>query len=286
MRILVIGGTGKVGAPLVQLLLEKAADVRVLTRSAERAAALPSGVEPVVADLVNAPRDCAAAFSGLDAVFMINRPTLEEVAEGLFAVQLAREAGVRRFVYQSAHRAEDIGYLPHVASKLVIQRAIMQSQMDWTLLCPNHFFQNDIIAKTGIEQGLYVQPIGMIGCSGVDARDIADAAAIVLTGDGHSRQSYNIVGPEILTGESCASVWSDVLGRPIRYVGDVDVWQERTRPFMPAWLNHDLGLMYRDFGRRGFLGDQGDADRVTALLGRPPRRFAHYVREQAAAWGM
>jgi uncharacterized protein YbjT (DUF2867 family) len=285
MKILVIGGTGKVGSKLVAELLRRGAQVRVITRSLDRAAALPAGSEPTLGDIVGDPEACAPAFRDVDAVFMLNAASAQEAVEGLLAVELARAAGVRRFVYQSVHRLDDLAYLPHVAPKLVIQRAVVNSGMDYTLLCPNHFYQNDEECRgLLLQERLYVQPIGMVGCWRVDTRDVAEAAAIVLTTGGHGGQSYNLVGPGQLTGEECAAAWSRAFGRRITYVGDVDVWQQGAKPFIPSWLAFDLGLMYRDFATRGMLGEPSDVARLTELLGRPPRSYQTYADESAAAW--
>lgn len=281
MKILVIGGTGNVGVPLVDLLIERRADVRVLTHSADRAALLPAGVESAVANIVEAPADSAGVFEGVDTVFMLNRGGGEELADGLLAVHLAREAGVRRFVYQSVFDAEGLGFLPHVASKLAIEHAIKRSGMEWTFVRPNLFFQNDLADRGDIEGGVYCLPVGSVGCSSVDVRDIAEAAAIALTSEGHDGKTYNIVGPEIVTGADCAAAWSRALGRPVGYVADPASWVSRISRFIPPWLAYDLELMFRHFDRHGFRAGPADVDAVTALLGRAPRRYEAYAREQA-----
>jgi uncharacterized protein YbjT (DUF2867 family) len=285
MHVLVIGGNGKVGRPLVRRLLECGASVRVLTRSADRAALVDKRAVAVIADLADDPSACAPAFAGVDAVFMLNQPTFRETAEGLLAIEIARTAGATRFIYQSVFRVEELAHLPHVASKWAIQRAVMQSGMKWTILSPNHFYQNDHMSRAGLlEMGQYTLPVGPIGCSSVDAEDIATAAAIVLTGAGHEERNYAIVGPRVLTGEDCALAWSEVLGRHVQYTGDVDRWRELMKATMPAWLNFDLGLMYRDFGRRGFIANEREVAAMHELLGRPPRPYEAYVRQQAAEW--
>ena len=286
MRILVIGGTGKVGAHLVGGLVAAGAQVRVLTRSAERAAAISDRVETAIGSIMRDPDATAQAFDDIDAVFMLNQPTLEEVAEGLLAVELARAAGVGHFVYQSVHKAEAMAALPHVASKLAIERGIVASGMRWTFLRPNYFYQNDLTAKAGLERGLYVAPVGGIGVAAVDARDIAAAGVAALLDGGHDGRRYNLVGPDILTGETCAGIWSEAIGRTIRYAGDVAAWRAATRDLMPAWFNYDLGMMYAHLGTRGMLPDPGDLDQVTALLGRRPRSYRAFVHEQAALWSL
>ena len=51
MKILVIGGAGKVGTEVVQALLRRGESVRVLTRNKE--AKLPDGAEMAIGDLLN-----------------------------------------------------------------------------------------------------------------------------------------------------------------------------------------------------------------------------------------
>jgi uncharacterized protein YbjT (DUF2867 family) len=285
MKILVIGGNGKVGKPLVENLVSGGLAVRVLTRSAERAAALDERVEGVVADIANDPLASGAAFDGVDTVFMLNQPTVQETVEGLFAVELARIAGVSRFVYQSVFRVEELAYLPHVAPKLVIQRAVMQSGMRWTILSPNHFFQNDLLSRTSLlERSQYSVPVGAVGCSSVDAGDIAAAAVVVLTGNGHDGKNYSIVGAEALTARDCADTWGKALGTPVKYLEDVQLWRESLPPIMPAWLKFDLSLMYEDFGRRGFVATEQDVACIHELLGREPTRYQSYVLRQAGEW--
>ena len=285
MKCLVIGGTGKVGIPLVARLLERGVDVTVLLRSAERTALVPAPAAPIVADWIGNPASAVAAFRGKDAVFMLNKASLNETVEGTMAVNLAREAGVGRFVYQTVHLLEQLAYLPHVAPKLAIRHAIETSGTSYTFLAPNHFFQNDEIVRIPLlQKDRYLTPLGPIGCWSVDARDIADAAAIVLTTPGHDGCSYNIVGPGRLTGINAAAVWARVLGRDVEYAESIEEWRDYTRPFMPAWLHYDLSLMYRHFAQRGMLGTPDDVAQFTELLGRPPRSLQDYAVEQARAW--
>jgi uncharacterized protein YbjT (DUF2867 family) len=72
-------------------------------------------------------------------------------------------------------------------------------------------------------------PLGQVGISAVDIRDIAEAAAIALTSDGHGK-TYNLNGPEVLSGPKMASIWSALLGRTVRYSGDdMDAFEEQMR---------------------------------------------------------
>ncbi len=68
--------------------------------------------------------------------------------------------------------------------------------------------------------GFYCK-LGPVGVSAVDVRDIAEAAAIALTSDRHLAKTYNLVGPDILSGNLAASIWTNVLGKEVRYYDSI-----------------------------------------------------------------
>ena len=284
MKILVVGGTGTVGSQVVRDLAGKA-DIRVLSRSVGKTGNLPSGVQATPGDLAK-PETLRGAFEGIERVFMITPISQTETQEGLAAVEAAQRAGVRRMVYMTVHRLEAAPHIPHFVSKLPIVAAIKASGMDYTFIEPNNFFQNDLWFKDVLLQhGIYPQPIGGAGVSRVDVRDIALAAVNALLQDGHSGQSYPVAGPELMTGESTAAAWSRVIGKPVRYAGDdVDTWEAQAKAMLPAWMAHDLRIMYETFQKTGLKATEGDLLRQQRILGRAPRRFAEWAGETAALW--
>jgi uncharacterized protein YbjT (DUF2867 family) len=128
-------------------------------------------------------------------------------------------------------------------------------------------------------------PLGQVGISVVDVRDIAEATAIALTSDGHFGKTYNLNGPEVLSGPQMASIWSGLLGKEIRYSGhDMDAFEEQTRKRAPSWSAFDIGMMFRGYLERGFAAETGDVETLTDLLGHTPRRYEDFARETAALW--
>jgi uncharacterized protein YbjT (DUF2867 family) len=285
MKVMVLGGTGNVGSQVVRELIARKADVHVLTRNPDKASGLPSGVRAVRGDLLD-PSTVRSVFLGMDGVFVLNPVSPTEAQEGLMAVDGARLSGVKCVVYLSVHEVDAAPYLPHFGSKIAVETAVKASPFEWTIVRPNNFYQNDVFFKDALLQyGVYPQPIGDVGLSRVDIRDIAEAAAIALTAGGHAGETYNLVGPEVVTGKSTAEVWSRVRGRPITYGGDDhDAWEKQSLQFMPALMVFDFRLMYQFFQEKGLRATPADVDRQTKLLGHPPRRFEDYARETAAAW--
>lgn len=285
MNILLIGGTGTVGSQAVHELLARNVQPSVLTRSTEKARQLPAGVRGVVGDL-SQPETLSAALRGTERLILITPLTTSEVIEGLRAVRLARQADVRRIVFMSIHDVEKVPEAPHFSAKIAVQHAIRESGIPWTFIMPNNFFQNDFWFKDSIvDHGLYPQPLGGVGMSRVDTRDIAEALATATLEDGHEGQSYPLAGPDVVTGESTAASWSRYLGRDVRYGGDdLDAWEAATRKIMPDWAVDDWVIMYRYFQRNGLRASEEDLRKQARILKHPPRRFDDFVKETAAVW--
>jgi uncharacterized protein YbjT (DUF2867 family) len=217
---------------------------------------------------------------------MLTAAGTTETYEGVLGVLLAQRANVRRFVYMSSHK---IDLTPTLlfggATKLPIENALKLSGTPYTILRPNSFYQNDIWYRTALlDHSIYPQPIGSKGMSRVDVRDIAEAAAIVLTTDGHEGCTYNIVGPDIQTGPAIAEVWGKALQRPIAYGGDdLDLF-EKTHAFMGPSLVFPYRLYFEWYQANGLHASPEDLKTMHSLLGRAPRSHADFAKECAAAW--
>lgn len=284
MRVLVTGGTGTVGSHVVQALLAHGVEVRVLTRDPGKAR-LPDGATAVAGNLLDVGT-VRTLFTDVDGVFLLNAVSQTEAAEALMALTAMRGSGVRRLVYVSVHQVDTAPWLPHFGGKIGIEAAVKASGIDYTILRPDNFYQNDYWYKDVLLQyGVYPQPLGDVGTSRVDVRDIAEMAALALTTPGHAGQTYDLVGPEVLTGSQVAAAWSAALGKPIAYGGnDLDAFEQAAGAMLPDWMAYDFRHMYAHFQTAGLKAAPGAVARLTTALGHPPRAFADFTRETAAAW--
>ncbi|WP_165969217.1 NmrA family NAD(P)-binding protein [Actinomadura sp. KC06] len=284
MKVFVTAGTGTIGTALVGELRNRGAEVSVLTRSEDNAAALPDGVRGVVGDLLDL-KLLGEEFAAADAVFL-NCPIGEaETYQGMLAVDAAKRAGVGHLVYVSTHDPEELFTPPHCAVKLVVEKAIKASGVPYTILRLNEFMQNDILAKEMLLAGINGIPLGTVGVSRVDVRDVAEAAAIVLTTPGHHGETYVVSGPEALTGQAVTDIWSRALGVEIAYVGDdLASCSMILNEMMPQHLARDIWLTYEHYDRHGQAASADDVERLTKLLGHAPRSFAEFAAEMAGVW--
>lgn len=280
MRYLVVAGTGTVGSQVARNLADMGLNVRVMSRTEERIKLLPSEIEGMVGDLAS-PETLAPVFEGIDAMFFTIAFGLNETELGLNAIQTAKDAGIKKVVYMSVALPPGAEVVPHFASKIPIEKALMESGIDYTILRPVDFYQNDLWVKEIVENyGIYPFPIGQKGIGRVDVRDIADAAVTALTEEGHAGKIYDIYGPKVWTGPSIAEVYSRQLSRDVNYIGDdLGSWAAQASQNMPQWMVDEFVTTYRYLQTSGFVGvDRPDA-KLADILKHEPRSFEDFVAE-------
>ena len=285
MKILVIGGAGKVGSQVVKELRKRGATVRALVRAKDRAAPAPGGTELVEGDLLD-PVSVERALDGMDKLYLLNAVAPDELTQGLIAYDLAKKRQLKQIVYHSVFKAESFRDVPHFASKLAIESALREFDVPFTIIRPNYFFQNDELLKEPLTKaGVYPVPLGLRGISAVDIRDIAEATAIALTSEGHLGKTYNLNGPDVLSGPAIAEIWSGLLGREIHYTGeDMEGFELQLRQSAPSWSAFDIRMMFQGYLERGFVAEPDDIEVLTKLLGHKPRCYAEFAKETAQSW--
>jgi len=287
MTILVTGATGRIGRHLVNELLKRNAKVRVLTRDASKAK-FPAGVEVAEGDLLDLDA-VRAALKGVRTLFLLNAVSGDEFTQAIITLNLAREAGIERVVYQSVFDAEGAVNVPHFAVKSGAERMLAAMDFSATILRPSYFIDNEVMIKDVIfDHGVYPMPIGETGVARVDGRDIAEVAAIELIRRDRAEgklplEIINVVGPDTLTGSGIAAIWSEVLGRPVVYGGDdPSGFEANMATFMPKWTAYEMRLMAERYVSDGMIPGAGDIDRLTSLLGRPLHSYRDFAADLAA----
>lgn len=273
-RVLVIGGTGKIGARLVAILRARGVEAVPLARN--------PGAGGLAVDTADAEA-LEAAARGFDAAFLTTPLGPDEGAIGVAATGALRRAGVSRIVYIAVHNCEAMQAIPHFATKLPVKAAVLE-RAGGTVLQPNFFFQNDLLALPAITQGgIYPMPIGHAGVWSIDAADIAEAAANALLDDAGLGEAVNLCGPAMLTGTDYAAHWSEALGRKVIYPGDAIApflgAMQQAIPGLGAWELEDFRLMMEVTQRMGCPATPEDHEATRAILGRAPRSHRDFIAD-------
>ena len=289
MTILVTGATGTVGSKVVALLAERGAEIHAYVRDPEKAR-LPARVKAAKGDFLDVA-SLRAALKQARTLFLLNAVSPDELTQALIALNLAREARTERIVYFSVMQSETYVNVPHFTAKYAAERMIREMRLPATILRPAYFMDNDAGLKDAIlGASVYPMPIGAKGLPMVDARDIAEVAALELLRREQSaaplpQTSIDIVGPETLTGEAVAGIWSEVLARPVTYAGDdAAAFERAVGAGAPGWLAHDMRVMAERFQSEGMPPEPGDRERLTRMLGRPLRNYGDFAAETAKRW--
>jgi uncharacterized protein YbjT (DUF2867 family) len=279
--ILVTGASGTVGREVAKRLAERGAPARLALRDPSRGVEGADALERARFDFHD-PSGFEGALRGVDRVFLLRPPQLADVRRDFDPFLVAMlQAEVKRVVFLSVRGAERNPLLPHRR----IEKALERSGLAWTHLRPNDWMQNfATVHRDDIRtRGEIWAPAGKGRASFVDARDVAEAAAAVLTEEGHGGRAYPLTGGEELDLDEVAALLSQVLGRRVSY----------RNPGVVAFLRHvraagrplSLGLVMTGVYTIARLGlAAGVSPELERLTGRPPTPFRSFAEDHAAVW--
>lgn len=218
--IVVSAATGQLGRLVVHHLLERvpATQVAVAVRNPQRATDLAErGVTVRWADY-DRPEGLPAAFEGADRLLFISGPLAEgRLEQHADVVAAARAAGVGQLAYTSGLGADVVDEGP-LGEHHAAERAILSSGIPATLLrnpIYSDFFVNPGL-HDAIEAGELTSTTGSWGLNTATRADLAEAAAVVLTGEGHAGRAYDFTG-RLWTYPQLADVLTRVSGRTVTY---------------------------------------------------------------------
>lgn len=282
MSILVIGSTGTIGTHVVEEVVRRGVEVHALVH--ETQAKTDDNVVPVKGDTTDM-ESMRKAMSGVTTLFLLNPVVVDELNRALLMLDLALEAGIERVVYFSMFKADTFLDCPHACAKYATELMIRKFGIPTTILRPNYFFQNDApAAKTHV----LPMPIGSLGTSMVDARDIGEVAAIELIKRDRSpvplpTEIVEIHGPDVITAQSAVRTWTDAVGKQVTYPGDdLRAFEKKFTKMSTSATAYDVAGMFRGFQRDGMVAPEGASNRIAAMLGRPLRTYQAFAEETVA----
>ncbi|MFJ4361097.1 NmrA family NAD(P)-binding protein [Streptomyces massasporeus] len=266
MTVVVTGASGRTGSRVA-----RAAETAGLTvRAASRATGFDWWDRSTWADTLR----------GADAAYLAHPSDVGAPGAAEAVGALAREAvglGVRRLVLLSA-RGED--------QALPTEEALHASGADWTVVRAAWFAQNfsegPLVAELRTS-GELVFPADGVREPFLDVRDIADVVVAALTsGDRYVGRTLTLSGARLLTFVEAVAEIAAATGRPLTYraVSTRDYGEALVGFGVPREEVAGMTAIFDTLldGRNAHLSDG-----VREVLGRAPRDFGDFVREEAAA---
>lgn len=149
-RILVIGGTGMLGRPVVRQLLNNGYQVRLLTHNPDKVALFfGDEVEKVPGDVTDidslpqAIKGCDAIYINLNAKMDIVKYRTIEQQGTENIIKAAREVGVNRIAMISGLNVNEFDKkYPFIAAKLAAEKAVMGSGLPFTIFRCCWFYES------------------------------------------------------------------------------------------------------------------------------------------------
>lgn len=281
-KVLAIGAAGKFAGLVVPELAKRGAHVRGMVQDMRQAGTVREhGAAEVVAGDIRDRASLDAAMQGVGAVFYIAPAFLPGEAEaGRAVVHAAKQAGVRRFVFSSVIHPVLSALVNH-AAKAPVEEAILDSGMEYTLLHPALFFQNYAQGWAATaDSGAYAEPWSADTCfSRVDYRDVAEAAAVALTGDRLLFGTFELCAAGHLNRRDVAALMSEALGRTVK-AASLSPAEVAASGGATNGQATPLKAMFEHYNHHGLLGNPLT---LRAILGREPRTLRAYFAELAAA---
>ena len=280
-RTLVTGATGMIGRLLVDELLSRGAAFSVMVRPASDASSFEGrqGVDVVRGDL-NDPASLEQVLGGVERAFLLTNSTDRTEQQQLAFVDAAHHAGVKHIVKLSQLHASADSSVRFLRYHAAVEEAIRAAGIDYTFVRPNLVLQAYLPFAASIAAGQLQAPIGDARVSVVDARDIADVAAIALTEDGHNNRTYDVTGPRAVTHAEIADAFAHALGHPVvfeRVSSDAFV-EAVAASGTPLWQAEGLAEDYEHYERHEAEEVSTDVETVTGHL---PRSVTTFVTDYA-----
>ncbi|MFH8466303.1 SDR family oxidoreductase [Streptomyces sp. NPDC017991] len=217
MTVAVTGAGGQLGGLVVEALLRKKTPVVAIVRNRASAA----GPAEQGADLRQATYDDPGlldeALAGVRRLLLISGGELRvRVDQHVNVIRAAERAGVELLAYTSipnAHRNPMIMAQDHKAT----EAALLEADVPHTFLRNGWYWENYVpgLARA-VETGVMYGAARDGRVSGAARADLAEAAATVLTSEGHAGRVYEL-GGDAVTYADLAAAMSEAAGKPVRY---------------------------------------------------------------------
>ncbi len=220
MSIVVTGATGHLGRLVVEQLLARGVAAEQVVAGGRRVETLDDlaarGVRTARVDY-DEPATLDAVLGAGDTLLLISGSEVgRRVEQHGNVVDAAVRAGVGRLVYTSVLGGD--ARLAIAPEHLATEERIRESGLPATILRHGWYSENYVpVLQQAAATGEVVASVGDGRVASADRRDFAEAAAVVLTEDGHVGELHELSGDHAWTHDELAQVVGRLLGRPVTH---------------------------------------------------------------------
>lgn len=278
MKIGITGATGQLGQLVVEQLKKRtsAESLIALVRTPSKAAEL--GIEAREFDYEK-PENLAAALKGVDKLLLISGNEIgKRFEQHSNVINAAKAAGVKQFVYTSLLRADESS-LSLAGEHLQTEKALKESGLNYTIL-RNGWYSENYTGSIGgaLQAGAFVGSAGDGKISSASRVDYAEAAAVVLTSEGHDKTTYELSGDNYYTLSDLAAEVSKQTGKNIPYNNLSET--EYASVLKSVGLPEELAGAIAGWDSGASRNDlYDDGDQLSKLIGRPTTPIAEAVKQ-------
>ena len=222
MRIAVTGATGHLGGLVIESLLNKnveASDIVAIVRNEEKAKDLAARGINIAVAAYDDEAALKAALNGVDRLVFVSASEVgKRVEQNSNIIAAAKEAGVSFIAYTSLLNL-DSSELFLAPEHQATEKMLAESGIDHANLRNGWYWENYAAAlETGKAMGKFFSAAGEAKVAGAARKDFAEAAAVVVTTNGHAGKTYELAGAPALTYPEIAAQVGEVLGTDVEYV--------------------------------------------------------------------
>ncbi|MGQ9520618.1 MAG: SDR family oxidoreductase [Candidatus Fervidibacter sp.] len=280
--ICVTAATGQLGRKVIGFLVQKLgpSEIVAAVRNPFKASDLAAkGVQIREADY-DQPETLEKAFRGMQKVLLISSPAVgRRVQQHRNAVEAAKIAGVEHLVYTSVLHA-DKSRLGVIAEEHHQTEALIKSSgLNYTILRNGWYAENYApIIQAAASKGELLTSSGEGRISAAPRKDYAEAAAVVLTTDGHFGKIYELAGDEAFTMTDLAAEISQLIGKKILCRNVTP--DEYARWLVEAGFPETVARFFASMEEALSQGDlYDDSHQLSQLLGRQTSSWREVVAE-------
>jgi uncharacterized protein YbjT (DUF2867 family) len=281
-RILVVGGTGRLGQPVARQLKEDGYQVRVMARDVEKARKLFDESFEIVQGDVTDHDSLERALDGCHGVHISLNESMEQIGGGNVSAAAAKQ-GLERITYISGSPlTEEYKSYSFVRGKLAAEKAIRESGVPYTIFRPTWFMETlPELVQGGRATLLGKQPNKFRWAA---AEDYARMVSTAYSLEEAANKCLVVNGPEAMDMGEALKRYCKAFHPEIKKVSSMPMWPIK---IVAALLRNDelkLALEYMAFSQE-VDESADDPTEANQLLGAPTTTLDAWLEKRKARLG-